>query len=106
VPIASTGAVCRLDARIPARLATAGRGAVIAVTRFDGQTLFVNADLIESIEQTPDTIISFTSGRKMLVRDHPDELARRVIDYKRATRAPLADDHELPVQPGPATAAE
>jgi len=64
---------------------------VIAVTRLDGQRVFVNADLIESIEQTPDTIISFTSGHKMLVRDLPEELARRVIDYKRATMAPLGE---------------
>ena len=64
---------------------------MIAVTRLDGQRVFVNADLIESIEQTPDTIISFTSGHKMLVRDLPEELARRVIDYKRATMAPLGE---------------
>jgi flagellar protein FlbD len=79
---------------------------VIAVTRLDGQKLFVNADLIESIEQTPDTIISFTSGHKMLVRDHPEELARRVIEYRRATLAPLAEQPEPPAQLGPATTAE
>ena len=64
---------------------------MIAVTRLDGQRIFVNADLIESIEQTPDTIISFTSGHKLLVRDLPEELAARVIDYKRATMAPLGE---------------
>ena len=64
---------------------------MIAVTRLDGQKMFVNADLIESIEQTPDTIVSFTSGHKLLVRDLPEELARRVIEYKRATMAPLGE---------------
>jgi flagellar protein FlbD len=67
-------------------------GFVIAVTRLDGQKLFINADLIESIEQTPDTIISFTSGHKMLVRDTPEVLAQRVLAYKRATAAPAVDE--------------
>ena len=61
---------------------------MIAVTRLDGQKVYVNAELIESIEQTPDTIVSFSSGHKMLVRDTPEELTRRVIEYKRATLAP------------------
>ena len=61
------------------------KDAVIAVTRLDGQQVFVNAELIESIEQTPDTIVSFTSGHKMLVRDSPVEIRRRVIEYKRAS---------------------
>ena len=73
---------------------------MIAVTRLDGRKLIVNADLIESIEQTPDTIISFTSGHKVLVRDHPDDLARRVIEYRRAT---LAEAAGPPAEPGPGT---
>ncbi|MEI6668502.1 MAG: flagellar FlbD family protein [Acidobacteriota bacterium] len=72
---------------------------MIAVTRLDGQNLFVNADLIESIEQTPDTIISFTSGHKMLVRDHPNDLAHRVIAYKRATLGPLTEQPDDPMLP-------
>ena len=57
---------------------------MIYVTCLDGRRALVNADQIETIEQTPDTIISFTSGHKLLVRDSPDELASRVIDYRRA----------------------
>ena len=79
---------------------------MIAVTRLDGRKLIVNADLIESIEQTPDTIISFTSGHKMLVRDHADELTRRVIEYRRAIQAPLAEEGEPPAQIGPDTTAD
>ncbi len=79
---------------------------MIAVTRLDGQKLFVNADLIESIEQTPDTIISFTSGHKMLVRDHPQDLARRVIEYKRETLAPLTEQPDAPTQSHPDPSAE
>lgn len=57
---------------------------MIAVTRLDGRQVFINADLIESIEQTPDTIISFSSGHKLIVRNPPEDLAARVIEFRRA----------------------
>ena len=71
---------------------------MIAVTQLDGRKTIINADLIESIEQTPDTIISFTSGHKVLVRDHPDDLARRVIEFRRAT---LGEEGGPPAEPAP-----
>jgi flagellar protein FlbD len=63
---------------------------MIAVTRLDGSALVVNADLVEWIEQTPDTVIALVNGEKLLVRERPDELVRRVVEYKRAiSRQPL-----------------
>jgi len=56
---------------------------VIYVTRLDGRQLVINADLIESIEATPDTIVSMTTGSKLMVRESVDELVARVIDYQR-----------------------
>jgi flagellar protein FlbD len=57
---------------------------MINVTCLDGRHALVNADQIETIEQTPDTIISFMSGHKLLVRDAPEDLALRVVEYRRA----------------------
>lgn len=57
---------------------------MIAVTRLDGTPMLLNVDLIESIEQTPDTMISVAGGAKLLVRETPDELVERVIEFKRA----------------------
>ena len=62
---------------------------MIAVTRLDGRQVFINADLIESVEQTPDTIISFSSGHKLIVRDLPGDLEKRVIEYRRTLLAGL-----------------
>jgi flagellar protein FlbD len=87
-------------------MATTARGAVIAVTRLDGQKLFVNADVIETIEQTPDTIVSFTSGHKMLVRDHPEVLIRRAMEYRRATLRPVDEAGESPARVDSDTTAE
>jgi flagellar protein FlbD len=57
---------------------------MITVTCLDGRVILVNDDLIESVEQTPDTILSLINGHKLLVRDHPAELLARVIDFRRS----------------------
>ncbi len=44
----------------------------------------VNAELVETIEQTPDTVITLTNGKKILVEESMDEVVRKVMDYKRA----------------------
>jgi flagellar protein FlbD len=56
---------------------------MIRVTRLDGREIVVNADLIESMEETPDTILSFTTGRKLMVREKLDEVLERVFRYRR-----------------------
>ncbi len=56
---------------------------MIKVTRFNGTTLILNADLIEFVEATPDTIISLTTGRKIIVREAPDDIIEKVVTFKR-----------------------
>jgi flagellar protein FlbD len=56
---------------------------MIAVTRLDGSAILLNEDLIETIEQTPDTVLSLVNGHKLMVRDHPAQLVQRVIDFRR-----------------------
>ena len=56
---------------------------MIAVTRLDGTAILINEDLIETIEQTPDTVLSLVNGHKLMVRDHPGQLVQRVIDFRR-----------------------
>ena len=55
---------------------------MIQVTRLDKRTIVINADLIESIEETPDTIVSLTTGRKMMVRESLEEVMRLVLEYR------------------------
>jgi flagellar protein FlbD len=45
--------------------------------------LWVNADLIETIESTPDTVVRMTTGRTLLVRETPEEIAALVMELKR-----------------------
>jgi flagellar protein FlbD len=55
---------------------------MIKVTRLDNREFTVNADMIEFIESTPETILSLSSGRKVVVRESVDEVLMRVIEYR------------------------
>lgn len=56
---------------------------MIEVTRLKGSKIVVNAELIEAIEETPDTVITLTSGKRYVVSESSKELVNRVIQYKR-----------------------
>ena len=61
---------------------------MIALIRLNGQPIMVNADLIESVETTPDTVVTLTSGNKLIVRDSMDTLQQKIIDFKRKIYGP------------------
>ncbi len=56
---------------------------MISVTRLDGKTYWINPHMIESMEKTPDLTITFLSGKKVVVKDSPEELIGRIVDYRR-----------------------
>ena len=57
---------------------------MIQVTNLHGKELYVNAELIELIEVTPDTQIVLVGGRHLYVSEDPEVVAERVIAYRRA----------------------
>jgi flagellar protein FlbD len=56
---------------------------MIALTRLNGHAIVVNAELIETVEQTPDCVVSLVHGKKLVVREPPDEIVERVLAYRR-----------------------
>lgn len=56
---------------------------MITVTRLNDAPLVINTDLIEFVEAIPDTIISLTSGKKVMVKESIDEIITRVENYQR-----------------------
>ena len=56
---------------------------MIRLTRINQVPVVLNADLIEHMESTPDTVISLINGQKFVVRESPEEVIQRVIDYRR-----------------------
>lgn len=54
---------------------------MIRLSRLDGKEFLVNALLIETVEEVPDTIVTLTTGHKHVVRESAEEIAARVIAY-------------------------
>lgn len=57
---------------------------MIALTRLNGTTFHVNALLIETVEQTPDTIITLTNGKKFMVVENSSDVIRSIRHYLRS----------------------
>ena len=64
------------------------REAMISLRRLNNQAIMVNPDLIESLEATPDTVVTLTSGNKLLVRDSMEEIQSKIIEFKRQIYGP------------------
>ena len=59
---------------------------MIKVTRLNGIPFVINAELIQFIEETPDTVITMTTHEKVLVKESADEVIRRVVEFGRSLR--------------------
>jgi flagellar protein FlbD len=56
---------------------------MIRLTRINQVPLVLNADLIEHMEATPDTIITMTNGQKFVVLESSEDVIRKVIEFRR-----------------------
>ena len=57
---------------------------MIQLTRLNHVPLIVNADLIEHVEVTPDTVVALTTGQKFLVLESAEDVVEKVIEYRRS----------------------
>ena len=56
---------------------------MIEVTRLNETKILINPDLIEVVEETPDTVITFTTGKKIIVKESRQEVKNLVKLYRR-----------------------
>ncbi len=56
---------------------------MIDVTRMNGTTLTINNDLIETVEEMPDTVITLTTGKKIIVKESRQEIKNLVKLFKK-----------------------
>lgn len=56
---------------------------MVKVTRLAGDQIYINADLIEFVESTPDTMVTLTTGRKFIIKESVEFVVEGVIDYRR-----------------------
>ncbi len=56
---------------------------MIDVTRMNGKNFSINCDLIETVEETPDTVITLTTGKKFIVKESRQDIKNLVKLFKR-----------------------
>jgi flagellar protein FlbD len=56
---------------------------MIEVTRLNGKKFWLNPHLIEFMEETPDTVVSLLTGKKVVVREKAREILEEIILYRR-----------------------
>ena len=65
---------------------------MIRVTRFNGSKVFINAELVQTVEGRPDTVITLTNGKKVLVKEPPTSVVELIISYHQKVRNPIWDN--------------
>jgi len=56
---------------------------MVKVTRLDGKVYWINPHQIESMEENPDLTLCMLSGKKVVVRDKPEDVVQKIIEYRR-----------------------
>jgi len=62
---------------------------MIRLTRLNSHALTINSDLIKFIENAPDTVLTLTSGEKIVVRESTEDVLQRIIAFRRAVLSGL-----------------
>lgn len=59
------------------------RGIMIDITRMNGKSFTLNSDLIEIVEESPDTVVTLTTGKKIIVKESRQEIKNLVKLYRK-----------------------
>ncbi|HEX2993796.1 MAG TPA: flagellar FlbD family protein [Anaerolineales bacterium] len=63
---------------------------MIFITRTNGSKVYINPELIQSVEATPDTVVTLVSNKKWIAKETPEEIIERFIEYRRKTLTPFS----------------
>lgn len=66
---------------------------MIFITKLNNQKIVINGDLIEQIEQTPETMITMTTGKKLIVKEKLEEVVELVKKYKKELNLPIVKEN-------------
>jgi flagellar protein FlbD len=64
---------------------------MIRLTRLNRESFYLNPDLIQEMETTPDTVLTLNSGVRVVVRDAPERVIDEIVEFKRR----ILDPQEL-----------
>ncbi|MFA0750233.1 MAG: hypothetical protein SLRJCFUN_000636 [Candidatus Fervidibacter sp.] len=62
---------------------------MVLLHRLDGTAFYLNAELVEMVEATPDTVIVLSNGHRYIVREPTEEVIARILSYRRLINNPL-----------------
>lgn len=66
---------------------------MIELTQLNGITVIVNCDLIETIESIPETKVSLTTGKYVLVKESREDVVEKIVAYRRRILKDLLEVH-------------
>lgn len=55
---------------------------MILVNTIQGETMYINPDMIETIRATPDTVLFLNTNKRILVKETPEDLVERIVAYR------------------------
>ena len=61
---------------------------MIKVTRLNDSVMVINVEKIQSVQSTPDTVITFTNHDKIMVKEPLEELSQLIVEYRRTVNQP------------------
>ncbi len=68
---------------------------MIRVTRLKGAEIYLNPDLLVSVEEKPDTVVTLSNGEKLIIQEPAAEVVSRFVAYKRAIHTALSETAPL-----------
>lgn len=60
---------------------------MIKVTRLNNDVMLINVEKIQTVQSTPDTVITFTNNDKLMVKEPVEEVSQKIVEYQRAMNA-------------------
>jgi len=64
---------------------------MIKVTRLNDSVMVVNVEKIQSLQATPDTVITFTNHDRIMVKEPLEEISQRIVEYRRNVNSRAGD---------------
>ncbi len=65
---------------------------MVTLTQINGEAIVINAELIETIEQSHDTILTLTTSRKVRVKEGLEDIIEKVVEYRRRVNSANLED--------------
>jgi flagellar protein FlbD len=69
---------------------------MIQLTRLNHEPFYLNPDLIQEMETTPDTVLTLASGARIVVQEAPEKVIDEVVAFKKRVFSPRDPPESAP----------